>query len=217
MKNKFWDNNAQKWIQVVDSKAIESRRVTNTALLKTIKDLKASSILDIGCGEGWLGRALFKKNEQIYYLGIDGSAKLVTEAKNRSHLCFEHVTYEQITTNNWSPKTTFSAIVFNFSLLEENIDQLLQSASIFLTPGGNLIIQTLHPCFQLNSYKDEWNHEDFKKTNIEFKNTMPWFGRTLSSWTALFKKSGLYIHKIIEPSMGEKPSSIIFVLRKREV
>lgn len=54
--------NADKWTAVVRSGGVESRRlVTDQAIIEAVLAQKPQRVLDIGCGEGWLIRALGKE------------------------------------------------------------------------------------------------------------------------------------------------------------
>ena len=65
-----WKNNVQPWIRAVRKSEIESRLlVTNEAIVNTILDQSPETVLDIGCGEGWLSRELKKSN--VTTLGVD--------------------------------------------------------------------------------------------------------------------------------------------------
>ena len=54
-----WDDNAGRWSDAVRGGSIRNRAVaTDAAIVAAIAELRASSILDLGCGEGWLVRRL---------------------------------------------------------------------------------------------------------------------------------------------------------------
>jgi 2-polyprenyl-3-methyl-5-hydroxy-6-metoxy-1,4-benzoquinol methylase len=206
----FWEANAENWAKVVESRTIASRAITQPAILNEISSRNARSLLDVGCGEGWLAPELAKK--KIEYLGIDGSAKLIEIARDRHGPHFETASYEAITSGSWRATKNFDVALFNFSLLDENLAPVLRSVATLLSPNGTIMIQTLHPCFALKTYRDGWNVEDFKTMSVPFNGTMPWFGRTLSSWSRVFKESGLKLSAISEPTGNEGPLSIIFAL-----
>ncbi len=212
MKNNFWNENVEPWTQVVDSGAIASRHVTSPAIIKAITDFKLASVLDVGCGEGWIARAL---PPQTQYVGIDGSEGLIKKAKDRSRHSFETVSYEQFAQGLWKAPQSFQGIVFNYSLLDENLSPILKRAKSLLMPEGNILIQTLHPCFKMPKYEDGWNTEDFKMVPVAFKDTMPWFGRTMASWIDLFAQSELSLEKLIEPKIDGTPISVIFILKAK--
>ncbi len=52
-----WNNNASAWINTIENDEIESRKlVTNKAIVDAVVSYSPATILDIGCGEGWLTR-----------------------------------------------------------------------------------------------------------------------------------------------------------------
>ena len=163
----------------------------------------------MGCGEGWLEQPLMDKN--IQYTGVDVSQNLITIAQQKGTGQYFCASYEQIANGDWNPQQKFDVIVFNFSLLDETLTELLKQTSTFLNLNGHILIQTLNPK-NLSVYIDGWNEEDFKSMTIPFSGKMPWYGRTLESWNTLFKDSGLKIEKAIEPDLDGKPASIIFRL-----
>ncbi|WP_409478294.1 class I SAM-dependent methyltransferase [Pseudobdellovibrio sp. HCB154] len=210
-QEKFWNDNANNWAQVIEANLIASRAVTNAAIVNEIVNLKPQTALDIGCGEGWLTQVLTEKN--INCIGIDGSQNLITIARQKRSGSFSCVNYTQIAERKWQPPHPIDIAVFNFSLLEENLTDLLKKTTEFLTPQGHLLIQTLHPK-NLVEYRDGWNEEDFKTMSIPFNGKMPWYGRTLESWKLLFTECSLNLVKTTEPDLNGKPSSVIFVLKK---
>lgn len=202
----FWNQNAENWAQVIEKNLISSRAVTNSAIIDNVLSLKPSLVLDIGCGEGWLSRPI--RDSSVNYYGIDGSKQLIEIALRRGSF-FEHVSYEQII-NGWRPQQMPDVAVFNFSLLDKDIEELLKAVSTLIKPNGHLVIQTLHPS-NLALYQDGWNEEDFKTMAIEFEGKMPWYGRTKESWLSVFDVCKLKVSKIIEPSLNNKPASIIWI------
>lgn len=206
-QKKFWNDNALNWAQVIEKNLIASRTVTNQAIINEIISLNPETVLDMGCGEGWLEQPLMTKN--IQYTGVDVSQNLITIAQQKGTGTYSCASYEQIAKGQWNPNQKFDAIVFNFSLLDEHLTVLLKQTSTFLKSNGRIVIQTLNPK-NLSIYKDGWNEEDFKTMTIQFSGKMPWYGRTLESWNTLFEDSGLKIEETVEPVQNGKPVSIIF-------
>ena len=209
----FWEENAEQWAKVMESRAIASRSVTNPAILKAVLECEPRAVLDLGCGDGWMAPEF--QSHKIQYLGFDGSSKLVEIAREKYGPHFEHHSYENL--ENEKVKTVDVAVL-NYSLMGEELLPVLQTVKSFLNPKGSIVIQTLHPCFALKPYKDGWQNEDFKSLSASgaqpllFQGTMPWYGRTLSSWMKLFHESRLHVEKMIEPAGVDGPVSIIFVL-----
>lgn len=208
-QKRFWNDNAANWNQVLEQNLIASRGVTSRAIVQEILNLKPEIILDLGCGEGWLQQSLADKN--IRYSGVDVSQNLISIAKRKSAGSFYCAGFEEIATGKWKPDQKFDLAVFNFSLLDQNIADLLKRTAGFLNPQGYILIQTLNPKNLLQD-QDGWNEEDFKTMTIPFSGTMPWYGRRLDSWHALFKDCGLSLVGTVEPFMDGKAVSIIFKL-----
>jgi 2-polyprenyl-3-methyl-5-hydroxy-6-metoxy-1,4-benzoquinol methylase len=214
MTNKnFWEKNAQPWNRAIQSHLIESRKVTNPAIVKAITRHKPASVLDLGCGEGWIASQVLPLG--IQYTGLDFSLKLI-ELARKSHPtgAFEPIGYDELIQGDWKSPLLYDVAVFNFSLFDENLLPLLRKVASVLKPHGAMIIQTLHPKTTLDPYQDGWRIEDFKTFPIPFEGTMRWYGRRLESWEKLFFESGLKIQETIEPLSPEtkKPLSIIFSL-----
>ena len=54
-----WHKNASPWTDAVRGNQIQSRAlVTNRAIIEAVLSRSPRTVLDIGCGEGWLVRAL---------------------------------------------------------------------------------------------------------------------------------------------------------------
>ena len=69
-----WIANADVWTSAVRERRIESRRVaTDAAIVSAVLDQHPKTVLDLGCGEGWLARAL----HGVDVTGIDGSPALI--------------------------------------------------------------------------------------------------------------------------------------------
>jgi 2-polyprenyl-3-methyl-5-hydroxy-6-metoxy-1,4-benzoquinol methylase len=87
-----WKANARHWVDVLDTKSLETRiLVTNEAIIQTVLSLAPAMALDVGCGEGWLCRALQQKGIQM--VGVDGVADLIHEARIKGPGHFEVLSF----------------------------------------------------------------------------------------------------------------------------
>jgi SAM-dependent methyltransferase len=199
--SKSWIANADAWTSAVRERRIESRRVaTDAAILTAVRDQNPQTVLDLGCGEGWLARAL----EGIEVTGIDGSPALIEAAKRLGGGEFHAMSYGELP----SLERTFDVAVANFSLFEEDIHALLASI-----PAPTLVVQTAHPSF---AAEDGWQVETFASFEGAFREPMPWYFRTLASWTAAFERAGFGLVETREPEHPEtgKALSMIYVCRR---
>lgn len=165
------------------------------------------TVLDLGCGEGWLSRALAA--EGLSVTGIDGSAELIDAANEIGGATFRQLFYDQLPSLN----ATFDAIVVNFSLFDENLDPILAAIRALLAPAGSLIIQTLHPAHAESPDVDGWRVETFQNMPGTWPEPMPWYHRTLASWHELFARTGWVVRATDEPLHPEtrRPLSILFI------
>ncbi|MEX2284428.1 MAG: class I SAM-dependent methyltransferase [Gemmatimonadota bacterium] len=197
-----WDANANAWTRLVRSHGIESRRVaTDAAIVDAISASSPKRVLDVGCGEGWLCRALADRG--INAVGVDGSAALIESARALTGGEFHHLSYEKLAANpEQLGVASYDLIVCNFSLLHEELDQLLGSLSTMLEVSGALLIQTVHPWSARGTaaYTDGWRTESFSSYPEAFAQSMPWYYRTLGSWVEVLQHAGFAIEQIIEPA-----------------
>src|SRR6476661_515666 len=138
-----WHKNAAPWTDAVRESQIESRRlVTNQAIIDTIVARRPRTALDIGCGEGWLTRALVDRGIQT--IGVDVVPELIECATRAGRGEFRVTSYEGIASGALDLRVDIA--VANFALIgKESVERLVASAPSLLVPRGALIIQTLHP------------------------------------------------------------------------
>jgi 2-polyprenyl-3-methyl-5-hydroxy-6-metoxy-1,4-benzoquinol methylase len=208
-----WHINAPHWVSAVRENQIESRNlITNMAIVRVITDHRPRSVLDIGCGEGWLTRAL--TTHGIKALGIDGIPYLIEQANITGGGQFRLASYAEIAAGIL--ETQFDSIVCNFSLFgKASVETLVASMPTLLHSRGCLIIQTLHPMAVSDTlpYKDGWQAGSWQGFSAQFTDPAPWYFRTFASWIALFNRSGLQLLDLHEPlhPKTQKPASVIFV------
>lgn len=210
-----WEQNADAWTQVVRTSMIESRRlVTDRAILDAVLVHQPRRVLDLGCGEGWLVRALAA--EGIHAIGVDAVPSLIAQAQQAGG-SFQLATYEDIIEGRLAIKA--DTLVCNFALLgKESVEQLLAFLPSMLEQNGRLIVQTVHPLIACGEqpYADGWRQETWTGFGTTFPSPAPWYFRTLGSWIALFAESGWHLCKMREPLRPDtgKPASVIFTVRK---
>ncbi len=210
-----WNKNASEWIKLLDNGEIKSRLYTNKAIVQIIGNSPASKILDVGCGEGWLGRSLSNMDKSV--VGLDSIPQLLENARIKGAGTFYQLSYEEITRGKAIPEAPFDAAIFNFSLYQkEGLVPLLKQIRQALSINGYIAIQTLHPYFLLQNnleYKSQWVRDSWKGLPGNFTDGHSWYARTFESWMTVFKRSELLLRHFQEVTNDEKkPISVIFVL-----
>ena len=207
-----WSRNAEAWTRTVREGGIESRRlVTDAAIVRAVLERRPERVLDLGCGEGWLARALAEHGIDV--VGIDASPELVAAARRAGGGEFHAVAYDALAADPSLAGGKYDAIVCNFSLLDEHPVPILDSLRRVLRPGGALVIQTVHPWTAAGEgpYEDGWRTETFAGFGEGFAAPMPWYFRTLASWVDVVASAGYELVDLREPLHPHRgrPASLI--------
>jgi SAM-dependent methyltransferase len=100
-----WSTNASPWADAVRSNAIASRRlITDRAVLQAVLRHQPASVLDLGCGEGWLSRRLAERVGHV--VGIDISPELIAQANEAGGATFHEMGFDALIRNRRGPGTT---------------------------------------------------------------------------------------------------------------
>lgn len=208
-----WGINALPWTVAVREGQIESRKqVTNQAVLDAIHSRQPRSVLDLGCGEGWLARELATKEIQV--VGTDVVPALIEQARRAGGGDFRVLSYEEIAAGKLN--ISVDVAVSNFALIgKESVEGLFKTAPSLLNSRGAFVVQTLHPvaaCGDL-PYQDGWREGSWAGFSTDFSNPAPWYFRTLESWKKLFVDNGFRLREMREPlnPKTQKPASVIFI------
>lgn len=207
-----WERNAPAWTDAVREQRIASRRAgTDAAVIAAVLRDRPASMLDVGCGEGWLARALSAHGCRV--TGIDASAALIASARALGGGRFEAMTYAAIGDQAEPLGAPFDVAVCNFSLLEADLIPVLRALRRVLHLRGRLIVQTVHPWIANGDgpYVDGWRTETFAGFGAAFAEPMPWFFRTLASWIEAIGSGGFHIERCEEPADPQtgKPLSLL--------
>lgn len=194
-----WIANAANWTRAVREGLIPSRKAgTDAAIVDAIVSRRPKRMLDVGCGEGWLVRAVTTQ-AGCDAVGIDGSADLVRDAAASDPARrYAVLSYGDLVAGRHNLGGGFDVVAFNYALLEEDITPLLKAARSLLAPRGAIIIQTLHPDAFAGA-EEGWRTEDFSAFQNQNWTPMPWYLRSLVSWREAIARAGLAIIETREP------------------
>lgn len=194
-----WGKNVSPWVTAIQNKQIDSRKlVTDQAVVNEVLLLSANTVIDIGCGEGWLVRELSSRGFSA--TGIDAIEGLVENAKECGQGNFHILEYENFSLNTLNEK--YDIAICNFSLLgKESVEHIFKVVPEILNDGGHFIIQTIHPHISCGHipYENGWREGSWEGFSDEFVDPAPWYFRTLESWVELYVSSGFKLHIIKEP------------------
>ena len=213
-----WTTNAAAWTRAVRDGGIASRRQgTDAAMVAALRALRPRRVLDLGCGEGWLCRALAAHG--IDAIGVDATPALVQAARAAGPTRFECMDYATVAT---APAALgrFDAIACNFALLDRDLGPLLRGLQAMCAPGAVLVIQTVHPWTACGDapYAPGWRTEAFSAFGDGFAAPMPWYFRRVEDWLALLADTGWRLRALHEPQApdGTRPLSLLLVAGRAE-
>ncbi len=208
-----WRKNATPWTKAIRESQIESRTlVTNQAIVEAVLSVSPHTVLDVGCGEGWLVRTLVEQGKEV--MGVDVIPELIEQASQLGRGQYAVLSYEDLAEGKLSRR--FDAVVCNFSLLgKDSVNNLFGAIPHLLQPHGSFIVQTIHPVLGTGEhpYFDSWREGSWAGFNNDFSDPAPWYFRTLSTWVRLFSTNGFILQELQEPIHPNTglPASALFV------
>ena len=211
-----WQRNSGPWTVAVREGRIDSRRlVTDQAIVDAVMSRAPRSVLDLGCGEGWLARQLSAHGVAV--VGVDAMPALISAAQAAGGGDFRLMSYADIAAGRLG--RSFDLLASNFALLgKQSVEDLIRSAPRLLRERGSLVVQTLHPLVACGDlpYHDGWREGSWAGFDTSFTDPAPWYFRTLESWTRLLVESGFQLLELREPihPRSGRPASVILVAQR---
>lgn len=202
-----WDNICESREEIIEQGLdVSLMYVTSPCVLEEVKKENPKTILDVGCGTGYLTACL---SQYAPTIGIDCSKKSIDIANNKyskKGLCFLHNSIE-----SYSPTQYFDLCTANMVFsCDPNWKKSLVKIHKMLSANGCILIVLPHPCFWpqnwgiLNKewfdYKEEMFIEhDFSITFAKSLGTSTYIHRPFENYINGCIESGFSIEKIKEP------------------
>lgn len=212
--------NANFWVKIIRERLDRYRsELTDTAVLNAIGASHGLTILDAGCGEGYLSRVLAQQGAQT--IGIDACADLVQSAQELAAESGLSVDYHIGSVDDIPIADGRCDVVVCNHLVNdlENIAVPFREFARVTREGGHLVILMLHPCFYgahterstSRSYPAPSEYFRARTVEQEFKVagiTSPakvkmWF-RPLEGYMSELRQSGFYITSLSEPHPSDE-------------
>ncbi len=238
-----WDQKAADWRTQVGDHGDRNRRLNSDPVLhELLGPPKNLTILDVGCGTGYLTAQLDRAGATVR--GTDLSPEMIRIARESyPGLDFRVDDCGILAT---VPDASLDAVLFNYVLMDTpDLDAALRTANRVLKPAGIVIAIFSHPCFpqgrahagQGVHITYEWTHSYFLESQqrdppwAHFTSEFLWYHRPLSVYWKAFRDAGFTIEELREPCITperhalapdaktlhnaqHRPYSIAFRLRK---
>lgn len=208
-----WDAAAGEWSAAVRAGGDPVRQVTERAMAGLVRQVPPGPVLDAGCGEGWLSRELAGRGMSV--TAIDGAPRMVAMAAEADPVAdYRWVSFGEAADEPRRLGGAFGTVVFNFSLLDERITPILETAGSVLFPYGRILIQAAHPSDNggdAGPYGNGWRQMDEAVPGAPLSPVVPWYFRTFTTWVLELRRAGLLLvetYEPIDPATGH-PASLI--------
>lgn len=239
-----WNAVADDWQLQVGDHGDNNRRLNSDPVLWAfLGEVSGLTVLDAGCGTGYLSRHLHQKGAHV--TGIDLSERMLELARASSPDIHFH--QDSCTTLHTLADASFDAIVANYVLMDvPDLTATLHAFHRVLKPNGIAVVVFSHPCFpQGDATLSEdnrqltyvWNASYFQPLKridppwAHFTSEFIWFHRPLSDYWKAFRGAGFQVIDFEEPRLTEerfhlttsekqrlsnqlRPISVVFKLQK---
>jgi ubiquinone/menaquinone biosynthesis C-methylase UbiE len=206
--------NSEFWIKIIRQGLDRYRtELTDAAVLAVIGSCDGLTVLDGGCGEGYLSRDLAMRGATAF--GIDTSGALVAAAEQEGERLGLRIKY-QVASLEAIPYTEkqFDLVVCNHVISDvANPEAALKEIGRVTKPGGKLVLLMLHPCFY-TAHVERGDHGDlpvevyfsarqidqrFNVAGIESPGEVHMNFRPLEYYISLLTDSGYVVTHLSEP------------------
>jgi len=121
-------------------------RLVTDHLLATLGDVQGKDILDVGCGEGHLARALVERGAHVW--GIDAAPHMIELAQAKEGAARITYTVGDMTTALPYDSRRFDLVVCNLVLMNvADISFPISEVARVLKPYAKFVFSIVHPCF----------------------------------------------------------------------
>lgn len=216
-----WDSVADWWAAQYSARGDVNREwVIDPTLFRLLGEVRGQTILDAGCGAGYLSRLLAARGGKL--IGVDQSPKLLSFARleeDRSPLGIDYIEGNLARLSSLRDES-FDVVVSNVVMQDVlRFREAFQEFRRVLRPGGRLVFSITHPCFDrpvpgtwLREPPDAERVEEWKGLLVDryYDRVAVWWGpagrepvvgfhRTLEDYAAGLREAGFLIARLEEP------------------
>ena len=229
-----WSSVSNEVIETFGDQGDFSRQhLLNPAIFSLLGDIEGRTILDAGCGTGYLARLLAQRKAVMF--GLEPATPFITYAREREASESQGITYFQADLTTWRDSSkVFDVVIANMVLMDIfNFEDALDTCLLHLRKGGQFIFSISHPCFEASDTEYQESGfitvREYLESYVIEQNFGQRYHRSLSTYFNAVTSRGGIIRTIIEPKLNEAfvqvnserersihvPAFIIFDVRKQ--
>ena len=192
-----WEEEAERWIRFARDADVYAWRFNIPAFLELVPE-PGSLTLDVGCGEGRLGRVLMERGHNV--LGIDSSPTLVQAARTGDPRVYAFES--DVTGISLNDGAADIAIAFMTLQSVDDLNAAVAEVGRVLAAGGRLCVAVVHPMNSLEHAADGYFERhayawDGSRDGIDM--TFHDVHHPLSAYFEAFEAAGLAVECLREP------------------
>lgn len=210
-----WNAKAEDWhIQVGHEGDLNRRLNSDPVLWSLLGDVGGLTVLDAGCGTGYLSRKLAGKGADV--VAVDAAEQMIAIARRETSADL-NISYrvDSCATLATIEDGGIDRIVSNYVLMDIlDLDGTIGAFHRVLKLGGAAVIVFTHPCFPFSQSEDDeppgrmtfrWEEPYFdNRTNDEppwahFTTGFVWHHRPLRHYWRVFRNAGFSVDEFDEP------------------
>lgn len=183
---------------------------------------KDDSVIDYGCGPGFVAKAVAPYVRSIKAVDISSGAvacaKVVNAADNIEYILADAMGIGTISDNSVDAVYSYAVVQH---LTDEVFDHVLRVCSEKLRPGGRLILHVQLPDMIWRT-ESEWRGDASLQGKVKFKYGLHCFGRTEEQYAEFLHRHGFIdlefyeIEKLFERESDELASQRLLIANKRQ-
>jgi ubiquinone/menaquinone biosynthesis C-methylase UbiE len=212
----FWNRVADDWLIQVGDDGDGNRRLNSDPVLwKFAGDVNGLTVLDAGCGTGYLSKKLRDQGARV--TGIDFSERMIEIARAKHpDMDFRVDSCSHLAT---IADEHFDMVIANYLLMDTpDLRATMEAFNRVRKTGGVAVLVFSHPCFPQDSATVSENGEEicyrwsfpyFESRKCidppwaHFKSEFIWFHRPLSDYWKAFMAVGFVVVDFEEPRITE--------------
>jgi SAM-dependent methyltransferase len=208
----LWNRVAEDWRRQVGEEGDANRILNSDPVLWAFAgDVKGRTVLDAGCGTGYLSKKLHDRGARV--IGMDFAERMITIA--RAHHPDLDFRVDSCATLRTLTDAHFDLVIANYVLMDTpDLQGTLHAFHRVLKPDGMAVLIFSHPCFPqgratVSQNSDEityrWDFSYFEQRQCidspwaHFTSEFIWFHRPLSDYWKAFRATEFVVVDFEEP------------------